>query len=211
MPSPNSAKLRAYSHRAPLPTMERHVAPPERRRLIPHDCLKTDRAGPDAPLPSGNSRNSRSERRARFHAAVCPIISLTSKPRAWPPARSPRTHKPRNVVLLRGPIRALRQVNLQGGHVKTRIFTYVECPCGHRGALIETSAFRVRSDEISPETGRRRASCTSYARLNGLSGWAQVLRSVWHSTTLPSPRFAQKRGSRLSRRRIFPVRLIAPN
>ncbi|MFM0624622.1 hypothetical protein [Paraburkholderia xenovorans] len=38
----------------------------------------------------------------------------------------------------RGPIRAAFKANWQEATMKTRIFTYIECPCGHRGALIES-------------------------------------------------------------------------
>ncbi|MFM0653568.1 hypothetical protein [Paraburkholderia sediminicola] len=38
----------------------------------------------------------------------------------------------------RGPIHAGLSMNWQEATMKTRVFTYVKCPCGHRGALIET-------------------------------------------------------------------------
>jgi hypothetical protein len=51
--------------------------------------------------------------------------------------------------------------------MKTRIFTYVECPCGHRGALIETLDV---SDFQGPRYRTWRRNLTQTGAYDGTDG-----------------------------------------
>ncbi|WP_233849607.1 hypothetical protein [Paraburkholderia sp. HD33-4] len=52
--------------------------------------------------------------------------------------------------------------------MKTRLFTYVECPCGHRGALIESTDTRSSSDGEHQAWLRQLTHAGTYEGADGL-------------------------------------------